>query len=421
MTNTPKRISFDRDDKNFTVRDWLETEIAYYEDLIERKESSYETTTVSEWLFWTISAVVVVILFFLAGVTMFTNWLLPPVAEVYGVALNPQWLVLVLIFIYLAAGLRQIDTSEVAGLDFAGKPVLQLGNGLKWYPWLLFKLSIETVHLTQGELPGDADRIFWGEEEEEMPSGMVRPIFVLSGENPRGGLPSDKQINLGVSMLVKIKIIQDRFFDLIINIAPVDEKNGQMIRDTITGNQSVTPRLLEVLRHLRDTSSAFASALVGKLSYNEITHNRALVDELYHLRVKLEVLDWGLDLKEARFTKFNPGHTYNSDLQKRSTAASERDATIMQAEGKRKALMLEGEGEASKRRKFLQAEAEGQQAIRDALEISGDTVIAAEVGKEIAKGGNAVIADGIGGLGALFAAGTEKFKKTKKGDSADTE
>ncbi len=66
---------------------------------------------------------------------------------------------------------------------------------------------------------------------------------------------------------------------------------------------------------------------------------------------------------------------------------------------------------------MLQAEAEGQKAIRDELGVTGDVAIAAEVAKELAKGGNTVIAPNVAGLGAALQTGAAAVKP-KTGGSA---
>lgn len=412
-----QRQDFDRNSATFSVADWLKNEIAWYKQEVTKRTEKFNNNTpeVSEWLFWT---VIVLICTLLAGLTYAVHYYIPSVVTLLGgFVINPQWLFYAMVGMYILAGFRAIPTDKVAGLALFGTPVWQFGNGLKWYPWLVFKLTIETVQLVQGEQPGDADHIFWDDEEKLLPSNMVRPIYVLSGENPNGMLPTDKQTNLGVSFLVKFQLTKERFFDLVRNVAPIDAENGEMIRNTVTGNQSVTDRLLEVLRLLRDTGSAFAAGTLGKLSYNEITTHRHLVDELLMLRIKLEIVPWGLDLDEARFTQINPGHAYNKDLQKRAQAVTERDRLTTVADGKAADIDKVGLANARVREAFLRAEATGQKAIRDELGVDGATVIGAEVGKEIAKGGNAVITEGgIGALGAMFAAGAEKTKK--KGGSA---
>ncbi len=411
-----ERTAFDRTAAGFTVRQWLLDEISWHKQEIAIKQAKYnnETPEVAEWLFWVITSIVVILV---GGITFLTWRYIPSLIIVSGFELNPQILIYMLVGVYVLAGLRPIDTDKVAGLDFAGTPVRQFGNGLKWYPWLVFRLTIETAQLVQAEAPGDADHIFWKDEEEELPPNTVRPIYVLSGENPDGILPTDKQVNLGVSYMTKFQLVKERFFDLVRNVSPVDPENGKMIMDTMTGGQAITKRLLEVLRHLRDTGSAFAAGILGKLSYNEITAHRHLVDELLKLRVELEMIPWGLELEEARFTQINPGHSYNKDLQRRAEAVTERDRLSTEADGKAAAIEKEGIAAAKARKAMLQAEAEGQKAIRDELGVTGDVAIAAEVAKELAKGGNTVIAPNVAGLGAALQTGAAAVKP-KTGGSA---
>jgi hypothetical protein len=264
--------------------------------------------------------------------------------------------------------------------------------------------------LVQAEFPGDSNRIHWEDEKTELPKNKVRPIHILTGENPEGTLPSEKQINLGVGMMFKIQVTSDCFFDLVRNTPPIDPANGAEIVESIVGNTNVTPRLLEILRHLRDTSARIAAEVLGQLSYNEITTHRALVDEWLEERMRLELVAWGVKLREAGFTVLNPGHSYNQDIEQRAKASAARDAAILAAEGERKKRILEGEGAATALRAQFEAEAGGKKAIMDALGVSGEAVLASELGEKVAEGGNAVIADGLGGLGAMLKAGTDALK-----------
>lgn len=399
------------------VRSWLLADIAWLKQCINNKEMDHheKTPEVTEWLFWALTMVVVGTL---TGIATATVFLIPSEISVGGIAFNPQMILLLAELLYIAAGFRSIPTDRAAGLDFAGTPVKQFGNGLKWYPWLVFNLTTESALLVQAEFPGDADHVFWGGEEKELTDGKVRPIYILTGENPGSNLPTDLQTNLGASALVRFQLVSQRYFDLVRNVAPVDEANGSVIRETMTGNSSVTPRLLEVLRQLRDTGARYMGEVIGKLSYNEITLHRALLDEWLFNRIKLEMIPWGLELREAGFTQLNPGHDYNKALQDRSAASITRDAIVLQAEGDKRKLELLGEGTAAARLALLKAEAEGQKKIRDGLGVSGEQVLAADVGKELGKGGNTVIVGpglGAAGLGAILGAGAQSTNNRNGG------
>jgi hypothetical protein len=400
------------------VRNWLLADIAWLKQCIDNKETDHheKTPEVTEWLFWALTTVVVGTL---TGIATATVLLVPSEIEVWSIAFNPQLILLLAELVYVAAGFRAIPTDRAAGLDFAGTPVKQFGNGLKWYPWLVFNLTTESALLVQAEFPGDADHVFWGGEEAELPDGKVRPIYILTGENPGSNLPTDLQTNLGASALVRFQLVSKRYFDLVRNVAPVDDANGSFIRETMTGNSSVTARLLEVLRQLRDTGARYMGEVIGKLSYNEITLNRALLDEWLFNRIKLEMIPWGLELREAGFTQLNPGHDYNKALQQRSAASIARDALVLQADGKGREIERIGEATASARLALLKAEAEGQKKIRDGLGVSGQEVLAADVGKAMADGDSntVIIGPGLGaaGLGAILGAGAQSTNNRNGG------
>ncbi|MFM2381415.1 MAG: hypothetical protein RLZZ76_182 [Candidatus Parcubacteria bacterium] len=410
-TSVPVRAALDR--TTGTAASWLMSEVVWLKAQTEQKRHEHESDTpeVNEKIFLVVTAFVFGALFLLE----IANFIFMPASvQLFGFPINLQWLVHISIIAYLLCGFAAVETDQVAGLDFFGKPVFQFSNGLKWFPYLVFNFIKESAFLVQAEFPGDANHVHWDGEKTTLPLGSVRPIYLLTGENPTGVLPSDKQINLGVAFNVKIQATAERFFDLTKNTPPIDMANGAEILGTIVGNSNVTPRLLEIIRHLRDTGARIAAEIIGKLSYGEITANRELVDQWLEERLRLEVVQWGVELREGGFTTLNPGHTYNEEIQLRSGAIAKRDATITEAEGEKQKRILEGEGTANALQLQFEAEAKGKKAIRDALGVSGEAVLASELGEKIAENGNAVIADGLGGLGAMFGAGTEAFKKTQR-------
>lgn len=394
------------------IRKWLNAEIKYLKDEIEdaKKAHERETPEVSEGLYWTVTFLATAVLVIIEFLNI---KYVPREITAFGIPFAPQWILHVAIAVYLAFGFRSVAIDKVAGIDFAGKPVSQLGNGLTWFFYGLFTYTEESAFLVQAEFPGDANHIDWGPEKDPLTPGKVRPIYVQTGENPNGTLPSDKQTNLGIAALAKIQTTKERFFDLVRNTPPIDPENGAEILQTIVGNSKATPRLLEIVRYLRDTMARIAAEIVGQLSYGELTAHRALIDKWSEERLRLEVTKWGVELREGGFTILNPGHDYNEAQNKRQEASATRDATVMVAEGEAKAITLKGDANNNVLKGQFEAEAAGKKAIKDALEVSGEAILASELGEKIAEGGNTVIADGLGGLGAMFRAGTEAMENAK--------
>lgn len=340
----------------------------------------------------------------------------PSIISIAGLTLNPQWIFFLGIVAYILLSVRMVGIDEVAGADFFGTPIAQFSRGLKWVPLGILNFDPESIQFVQGEFPGDADKIQWSDEKTELTKGMVRPIFVLTGENPNGSLPTDRQMNIGISFLVKIKLIKERFFDFIQNIAPIDEEKADSFLTEVTGGTSVTLRMLEVLRHLRDTSGAYVLEIVGRISYSELTTNIDLINQLLKLRLEYEVTSWGIQMVEVRFTRTNPGHEFNQKIQGRGEALVNRDILITVAEGEKRKRELEGEGTASAALALLTAQAEGYTKIMTATGVDGAGVLSAEVARELANGqNNTVVVDGASGLIGMALAGAKVISTQSKG------
>lgn len=408
-TNRPRRPSTSPDrSKRNGVESWLKSQISYYEKLIEaeREEHRQETPDVQEWLFRLITGLSIGTLLVLGAAI----WLwLPDKATVGGIPINPQIFAYLFLIIYIIVSFRSVDVDEVAGADFFGTPVKQFERGLKWVPfiWLHFRKEFGTF--VQCEFPGDADHIQWSDEKIALEEGKVRPIYALTGEDPDGKLPSDKQMNIGLSALAKFQVVKVRFFDFVINVGPIDAAKRFSVLTTMTGGGNVSDYTLEVVRHLRDTTTGVLREIMGQLSYNEITSHLHLINTLYWRRVEETVISWGIKMVEVRITNTNPGHGFNEELQKRSNAINERDALIIVAEGEKKQLMERGRGNASAEAALLKARAEGYAKVAKVAKApEGQVAISADVAGKLASSGNTIVvgaADGLRDLIGMVATG----------------
>ena len=400
MSNRPAN-SPDRSSPN-GVEEWLKNHIEHCEELIlaESTEHNQATVRVNETLFWVIILISVLILPILATLAWYST---PSIVQIGGLPINPQLLIPLPFVAYVLAGFHKVGTDEVAGADFFGAPVHQFRRGLKWIPFLILNFNSEKSTFVQSEFPGDADHIQWSDEKEALQPGKVRPIYVLSGENPEGILPTDKQMNLGISILAKFQLVQERFFDLVANVGPVKDAQRDEIRNAMTGGENVSDVMLEVVRHLRDTSTAIMGEIAGQLSYNEITTHLHLANKLLHKRLEKTVITWGVKITECRVTKVNPGHSFNEEIQKRAGAIATKDNLAIVAEGEKQKRILEGEGAAAAELAMLEARAKGYTAVAKVAETtSGQIAISAEVAGKLAESDSNTIVVGTDGLKDLM-------------------
>lgn len=399
--SSPPNFHPDRSDLK-GVEHWLSNHIEYCEELIEVESDKHTSVTpeVNETLFW--FGIILPVVMLLGGLTIAIWLLVPSVINLGVVPFNPQYFFFLPILAYIIAGFRMVGTDEVAGADFFGLPVIQFKRGPKWIPRLILNLNKEKSTFVQSEFPGDADHIQWSDEKTPLDPGKVRPIFVLTGENPDGKLPTDVQMTIGISVLAKFQLVHERFFDLIANVSPVDDQQKADIRKTLTGGENVSDLMLEVVRHLRDTSTAIMGEIAGQLSYNEITSHLHLVNKLLHLRLEKTILTWGVRIVECRVTKTNPGHDFNEKIQKRAAAKAERDNLATVAEGERTKRILEGEGDAAAEQALLEARAKGYAKIAEVAKTDeGRVAISADVAGKLAESDSNTIVVGTDGIKEL--------------------
>jgi len=389
----------DRSVGHNAISQWLLGQIDGYQAIVDWKEEHHaeKTPRVKEELY---RATCYFVLLLAAGLTIVIFTFVPSVAFAqWGFPLNPQWFLLLPIIAYLLLSFRQVDTDQVAGADLFGKPAKQFESGLAWVPLFIFGFNKEPTTFVQAELPGDSDHIQWGDEKDPLKDGKVRPLYVLSGEHfatdAQGNvvrLPTDFQMNFGVSFFTQFRLVKERFFELEVNIGDIDPLNEGDLRRAVTGGTDLTKKMLEVVRQIRDTGAAVLVEVLGQMSLNEIRQHMTLINRLLRLRLQAKVMDWGIDLVDGRITKTNPGHSFNEELQNRGKAVSKRDSMITVAEGTRRKLALEGEGAAAAELALLNAKAEGYEAIgRTTGTEAGSAAMASETVQKLAEAGNVVV------------------------------
>lgn len=386
---------------------WLANNILFYKEQVERIRREQEATTshVNEVLYYTICALVLGLSAIVVGCTI---KFVPSIILFFGlVPISPHIFIYLLIGVYLLAGIRSVGTDEIAGADFGGTPAHQFGAGYKWVPWLIFNFFKERATFVQAQLPGDADKIFWGEEKTDLPPGMVRPIRALFDEKPNGALPTETQMSAGVVLLVKGRQTASRLFDFVKKIGPIDEQSKKVIKNTITGAADLSDQMYEVVRNIRDTGEAVIIELAGQMSYSEMNSNLFQVNELLQLRLHMAVAEWGFQMEEVKITAINPGHDFNKKIQDRADAKADSDVLTYKAKGEADRIIKVGEANAKAELARLKAIGDGYADIATKTGVDGQTVVAAETIKTLAAAGNVVVADGIGGLMGIIKAATK--------------
>lgn len=254
--------------------------------------------------------------------------------------------------------------------------------------------------------PGSRDKIFWGDEKDPLPPGMVRPIF-MNTRAPRENenKPLDVQMTVGLGYTVLWRITDPATF--FANVRKVSEAEGQLQSMSVTA-------LSEVI-----ASGTADDAITNQNKIND--------DHLKHIVEKTS--NWGVEIIKAGITIINLSHPLASAMRNRAQAEFEAETAKIKADGEGAALERMGEA----RGKAAHAEvkgpiigrAEGMAETKKMLKVSGFEILAAQTARDTLPGANATIL-GEGGLiqaaalGTLFGAGL-KSGESKRDTSKKSE
>ena len=123
----------------------------------------------------------------------------------------------------------------------------------------------------------------------------------------------------------------------------------------------------------------FASRTVAETLLEQADLNIILKAKVY-----TTVLSWGVEVIQVEIVEIGLNHDVNKSMSDVVKAEFDKRSTITTAEARKKQLILEGEGTANARKRFLTAEASGRQAFLEA-EAIGFEKLAEVAGKDNGK------------------------------------
>jgi regulator of protease activity HflC (stomatin/prohibitin superfamily) len=339
----------------------------------------------------------------LAAGTWFTE-----IVHIGPVHLNwgPVWL-LPLGVHFFGFALKEIKSNKIGALYFYGDPAKTYGPGLKFLPGTPFANLATEDHDTQIILePAHRDKIFWGDEKEDMPNDMHRPVFMNTrapdDADKKENNPLDTQLQLGVSWEV-IWVIDD---------VPTFRTNMHSLK--------------EAEEQIRGISVTALSEVIATRTADGAIAQQAEVNVEFIARLQKLTENWGVKIRRANLTGINTSHKLAEAMRDRAKAEFEADTKRILAKGEADAIVSVGEarGRATRAETSgpLIGRAEGYGAISKVLGVSGSEVLAAETARETIPGANATILGGGGlaeaaSIGALFGAGLKtNDNKKPEGD-----
>lgn len=373
-------------------------------------------------VYWTTVGVYVAVMVLLG----FYAWIsLTALVIPVGIPVNVGVAILLLQVLYFIDSLQSIGVNDLAGFSLFGRPWHVPKTGIYIVPRGILTLIRADRNYKDERFPGPADKIFRISEEKQRerpggdmpPEGMVRPIFVTTGE-PKltdeekkqlkgGGNPLDQQLSVEIAYFVRYRPNQEHggVFRIARNLSAQTGDIDQRIKDLV-----------------REQSERDMKSVLSRLTLATIIENWDLVNEIFILKIRLAVLRLGIDIDKrgGGLDDINPSRETNVAQAEVAREQFRKLATITKADAEREKRIREGEGAGRAEQARLEGLAGGYKKIKDDLGIGGESVIASETAK--ASLGKTTLVVGTGGVKELFglvAAGKEFFSSQTPDPNAD--
>lgn len=379
------------------------------------------------WLYWLMLILLAVAYgtagWILSGGTIpYFGWHIDDVAiPLFGTRLDIGYLVWMIGILHFIAGFDIIKRNEIAGVFFLGYPTKQFSGAFIIAPPGLFQQEEVTALIVELPWPEDAEKVFRGGPDEKVPPGWFLPIRILFTDAPgdeRGSDPSQSSATHEVSLFVRIRV--SNFFDFYARIGDTDLNIG----DSEEYQENPAKMLVNARAQIGNMSINLINQLLTKLTLKQaqaaLIEARPLkkrtlplqgVDEKLEDHIKNETKWWGIDVVTARLKLIEPSKTYNQSIQTAALGAADARGAEARAKGEKAKRTLEGEGTANAVRADIDARTAGLQKQRDELKIPMETILAAQVARDIANGSNEkIILPGFEGLTKVIDAVANGFK-----------
>lgn len=344
--------------------------------------------------FWTIVALVYVVLFALEAVILSQHEVL-----VLDTKVNLGLSVFLAQILYTFASLQTVGPTELGARLFFGKPIDTVSSGLVFIPLGFFRLSKETRLTVQDELPADPEKIFRDEDVKIPPEGTFPPIRIPFGYPKE---KSDDPLNVRVTTEV-VPIVRWKIVDYIKFLTTIGDRT-------------------EARRQMNDIAIAMLTSEFAKITPAKALEDLAEYNQKLKKEIGSRVETWGIRMENAQIKAINFSKPLNKAIQLVPIATANARATIINAEAERKKRKLEGQGAGEAEQAILKSRSTGLKDMADKLEINSNVVLGAETARAVTAnpGQKTVIAgsSGFSDLVATAAAVGEVFSTAK--DEKDT-
>lgn len=341
---------------------------------------------------------------------------------------NWGWTILSIIFLHFSLSFRTVGPKSLGAVLLFGRPLYQVKSGLVFVPFIVCQLAKETKLVIKEQFPAEPEFVDKsGDDTKPAKDGFVKPIRVTTAsrdmisDNDKGRIekfkdhPLNEIMTLEPSVVVRFQIRGDDFISFLTNIGSVEHVVSQM-RDTVDSVLNIefpkrTPALIiidkeDINRELKEKIEILVGEIPDPKNPNSFKPEES----------------WGINVINVQLADVDLSKTINTSLRDVADSKLLRTASITKAEGDKKVRELAGEAEkkfetdrgdgvASARRSFLEAEAEGLEKISKVAETEeGKLSVLAKATEQGLKGSQySIVPDG---AGSLISGIMEVVKKT---------
>ncbi|MBI4692247.1 MAG: hypothetical protein HY773_02290 [Candidatus Terrybacteria bacterium] len=330
---------------------------------------------------------------------------------------NWGWAIFFAQMSYTLLSLRIVGPTELGAILFFGRPIRDVGSGLKFVPFLVCQLVKNPRTIIETELPARPELIFRTKrgEEEVVPKDLLAlgykpPIRVQFGwpeielnTKDLDAKINDSKIEKGErDKAEKTKKLYDTLNALIMNNKiKSDPLNIRMTAETPLVVRLRIRSLSEFLRtfgsldkaidQIQDIAVAMLNREFSKITPAVAQHNLGTFSELIRDEIieRIEKIESekksnrSMDIVTVLLRPFIYSHELNEDLQKAAQERAKKQATITAAQAKKEKDTIEGKGEGAKEKAILGGRTAGLMNMAKELGISPTAVLGAETARAI--------------------------------------
>ncbi|KND49470.1 MAG: hypothetical protein AB203_00070 [Parcubacteria bacterium C7867-008] len=353
----------------------------------------------------TVVIIMIVVHILLLIITILTNWNIGIGIQVGEYTFWVTHALIPFLLLYDIASVRSVQTEENAGVTVLEHPAFEQGKGLVYAPPGFTELHKAPTGTQDSDLPGSNEEIYKGDEDTELPEGMVWPMRIpTAGPEPGSSAEDilDVRLTLEPRTTVFWQVAKIGFFKFYTN---VPGRNWPEKKATI-------------LRIMRDAIESQLRIEFIQYTTSNVQKNQEKITKAVIKRLRNKMKSMGIAILDTSINGLEPDHATNRAMGEVPKARARRIALIHEAEGRKQAAILEAQGAAEAVKlaaaaRIAQLEAEGKGLQEAASHLKGmdtqdyvNSVVAREVlGKGTTYFGLPGVVQALGFAKSLFSNG----------------